>query len=540
MKKDTLWRVKGKNLNKCICYVLVCCLLFTCIGGAFLALPFNVYALPPALLKARTIGELIVTLLAGANTAVVSPGFVTPIYSNFGSIQGMDFESMIEDGILYQDGVDTETALENLGTGRAYNLDVQGFRDLVQNNWSLMQNNNIDAVLRINDIANSGTTGGIDNLGQIVKNVAENGYLALENTIAVVTNPETVITVGLQDIADAFIDVFAPNLDSGAPIDIRLMQVDGYNMYAGCRMTYVDNYNGPPGYDYGSMTGVIFCAVKTGTNSNGMNTYDLYECNYINNDLSYFVKSVSNDNINYFTSNSNYSNRLLQINNSRGKTSYLYGFKVFDTRNELNEYVNNLKNGIEEIENFKNPDIVNTENGNIKKDDIINPVISNGEGLEIIPQEEYEPFMQTVNNNYVNDTPNIIPTYNFINNYITEGVPEVVPTETPLIPDQPNIEPKPTVAPEVSSEILGNRLPGLESKFPFCIPFDLRNAFSILEEQRKAPKFEWNMKIDRFGIDESIKVDLSDFEPVAEVFRVLMLLTYIVGLIVLTRYLIKG
>lgn len=109
-----------------------------------------------------------------------------------------------------------------------------------------------------------------------------------------------------------------------------------------------------------------------------------------------------------------------------------------------------------------------------------------------------------------------------------------------MVPDQPNIDPKPSVAPEASDEILGNRLPGLETKFPFCIPFDLRNAFSILEEERDAPRFSWNMKIDRFGIDETLEIDLSRFDSVAEIFRILMLLTYIVGLIILTRYIIRG
>lgn len=80
--------------------------------------------------------------------------------------------------------------------------------------------------------------------------------------------------------------------------------------------------------------------------------------------------------------------------------------------------------------------------------------------------------------------------------------------------------------------------PGLESVFPFCIPFDLIDCFKLFSAPAKAPRFEWNFKVDRFGINETIVIDLAPFEPVAVIFRTLMIIAFVIGLIMITRNLI--
>jgi hypothetical protein len=80
--------------------------------------------------------------------------------------------------------------------------------------------------------------------------------------------------------------------------------------------------------------------------------------------------------------------------------------------------------------------------------------------------------------------------------------------------------------------------PGLESVFPFCIPFDLIDCFKAFSAEAKAPCFEFPLKIERFGIDEVVTIDLSPWEPVAEICRVLMIIAFIVALISVTRNLI--
>lgn len=80
------------------------------------------------------------------------------------------------------------------------------------------------------------------------------------------------------------------------------------------------------------------------------------------------------------------------------------------------------------------------------------------------------------------------------------------------------------------------RLPAiLTDKFPFCIPYDLYRAVKSLSTTgRKAPSFEVNF----LGTVETI--DLSQFEGVAAVLRWGFLVAFNVGLIMVTRKLIKG
>lgn len=81
---------------------------------------------------------------------------------------------------------------------------------------------------------------------------------------------------------------------------------------------------------------------------------------------------------------------------------------------------------------------------------------------------------------------------------------------------------------------------GLESVFPFCIPWDLYHMYQSLDAQPVAPSFSWLISIDRLGISETISVDFSDWDDVAAVCRKMELLGFCVGLILVTRKLIRG
>lgn len=80
----------------------------------------------------------------------------------------------------------------------------------------------------------------------------------------------------------------------------------------------------------------------------------------------------------------------------------------------------------------------------------------------------------------------------------------------------------------------------LKDKFPFCIPFDLAHAFTMLQADPVAPEWNLPIKIQRLGIDESIHLDLDEFEPIVNIMRWLILLAFTVSLVVVTRKLIKG
>lgn len=84
---------------------------------------------------------------------------------------------------------------------------------------------------------------------------------------------------------------------------------------------------------------------------------------------------------------------------------------------------------------------------------------------------------------------------------------------------------------------------GLQSFFPFCLPFDFARFIGILSATREAPAFDWIIPIpSATGLsigDQYIHIDLSDFDPAAEVLRTAELLASAIGLILLTRELLK-
>ena len=83
-------------------------------------------------------------------------------------------------------------------------------------------------------------------------------------------------------------------------------------------------------------------------------------------------------------------------------------------------------------------------------------------------------------------------------------------------------------------------VPGLETIFPFCIPFDIYAFCSALNADPVAPSFEWRMQYAPLGLDYTFEIDLSAFDSVAQVLRTMELLAFCVGLAFWTRHLIRG
>lgn len=92
----------------------------------------------------------------------------------------------------------------------------------------------------------------------------------------------------------------------------------------------------------------------------------------------------------------------------------------------------------------------------------------------------------------------------------------------------------------ISQEVDDYQVTGLTSVFPFCIPFDIYSFFECLAAEPVAPSIEWRFYVP--GIcDETIELDLSQFNTVAQIVRTMELLAFIVGLAFVTRdKMIKG
>ena len=136
-----------------------------------------------------------------------------------------------------------------------------------------------------------------------------------------------------------------------------------------------------------------------------------------------------------------------------------------------------------------------------------------------------------------------------IEDYIENLKPSVTIDPAPNPEPSPSPDPDPLPDPDApsnpdtgDSDNPDDYTADLTQIFPFCIPFDLIHAFNVLNVPGEAPVFDIPFKLD-YGsvhIDEHWTIDFSDFETVVQIFRVMETLGFIVGLILVTRALIKG
>jgi len=76
---------------------------------------------------------------------------------------------------------------------------------------------------------------------------------------------------------------------------------------------------------------------------------------------------------------------------------------------------------------------------------------------------------------------------------------------------------------------------GVVNKFPFCVPFDLINSFSVLKSERKTPVY--TVEIVK---NHPVVFDFKPLDNFAKISRSVILLLFLVWLILVTRGLIKG
>lgn len=167
-------------------------------------------------------------------------------------------------------------------------------------------------------------------------------------------------------------------------------------------------------------------------------------------------------------------------------------------------------------------------------------------GIEPIPWSDYMDFVQDANDNTgIGDTTiNQGDLYNnFIENYFVtpEELPDVVsPDYTPTVPEQPTANVKPENTPEQNQQNTDYMTtPGLKDVFPFSIPWDIAGLFGVFStNNREAPVVTFPIVSELFGIDEEVTIDLSPYDDVASLLRLLELIAFGLGLAFVTRYLI--
>lgn len=120
----------------------------------------------------------------------------------------------------------------------------------------------------------------------------------------------------------------------------------------------------------------------------------------------------------------------------------------------------------------------------------------------------------------------------------TSTNPDPKPDPSP----EPDPSPKPDPDAPATDEEAAKYTADLTTVFPFCIPFDLIRAFKVLSVEGEAPVYKMPLKIDykSIHVSEAWQIDMSDFASVIQILRVMETLGFIVGLILVTRKLIRG
>lgn len=165
-------------------------------------------------------------------------------------------------------------------------------------------------------------------------------------------------------------------------------------------------------------------------------------------------------------------------------------------------------------------------------------------------------IQEFVTNHYTNPTPAPEPT--------TAPNPDPNPSESPNPTTTPAVNPEISVAPNPSSApqpsgtpenpddetIPDNYKPDLRLVFPFCIPFDLIHLLNVFDAEPVAPVFSFPFDLSLknpfkkgemiLDVHETFEFDFSNLDSVIEIFRITETIGFVIGLMVITRNLIRG
>lgn len=513
-------RFNALKARRPISILTIIILVVSSIMGAVLTAPVIVFAISAGGIKS-TIASIIMSLFLQTGVAPVNQTWVNTLNASY----GYTIETAISEGLL------TETASGLIDTGLASSIEsATAYSELGLSEIF---------TTTVADVGVTAASGGV-NIATTAINVGTAGTIgAFAGAVG--------IGVGVGILINHVREKYGPYIRTGLGLDAstrakNFIATTGSNgRIFGIEYSYgSDRYYG---FTENNVFGIYY---KSGSsyfwgifpNSNNLpSTYvDIYPTNE-------YIMVFSSGGITGSTSQSNSLVGYSLVNNSdefnRYKTGVASG-SVEEPKLKNNDLIGNLGNQYYDAENDTYPGITN--------------IIPDGSDMVPVDMDDYQDFMDNANNNTdagdTGEESNGDLFSDFIDPYIVDAptlpdepiIPDnsmdvpVVP-ERPLVPDQPVMPAKPDLTPEEIQEGLnGATTIDLRSVFPFCIPFDLYNIVKIFDsgENRQAPHISFTFP----GTDWVIDVDLSVFDPVAGILRLLELILFIIGLAVATRSLI--
>lgn len=114
------------------------------------------------------------------------------------------------------------------------------------------------------------------------------------------------------------------------------------------------------------------------------------------------------------------------------------------------------------------------------------------------------------------------------------------PGAHPDINPDPNPDPDPNPKPGTETDIdMNDYKVNLTSVFPFCIPFDFITLLDVLDAEPVAPRFEFPVVIPALDYQETVIIDMSIFDEVAEIIRLCETISFIIFLMFATSKVIR-
>lgn len=123
-----------------------------------------------------------------------------------------------------------------------------------------------------------------------------------------------------------------------------------------------------------------------------------------------------------------------------------------------------------------------------------------------------------------------------VNEIVSEVQPAPEPVPSPA-PD-PGLDPLPDPDPALLPVDVQGYAFDLRNFFPFCLPFDLIRLIQVLDADPKAPHFEIPIEFAAIDYHDTFVIDLEFLDPAVEVFRICIVVSFIISLIMVTGKLI--
>lgn len=387
-----------------------------------------------------------------------------------------------------------------------------------------------------------------------VKAAVKNGYIKTSQFIEGETGR---VTMEVGALASMLGNALSNNVTFGLPVTENtefLSNTEGYNLSGIVNFSYSNNSVGVGSVE-NSEECVYFCYTRY------ISPY--YYASYyykkvdgtsgiVNHKITLYKNGVIDNSVN------NTQSPYTVVTVSRKPEMHFKNAKYYNSQQEAQQAMQNYDADTFEPDLIKSPDVM-TPVGNAVVPTgqpawVPTPYINPSTNLEIIPQPKIDEFIQYVIEEVpepgaageawidtVNPYTGIEPTPYPTQRPQPTQIPDItkIPDADPGGQDNPVNVKNPDPMPEIEGGFATTY--GLMDFFPFCIPSDIVMIYKLFEteeDERAAPYIDWNIKIDRFGIDEHIVLDFSIFDNSAEVCRVLMFITFCFGLLLVTKQII--